>query len=132
MHYDFLQRCKTDEVTARLRASTLRIVPIDVNVGWVHIEDDTPREPRDCSSCFVPGQVHTVICGDLAYAGLVFPYSAAVVEPASTMTATGTTSDADCLRIVRRYLEEAGVFLSTESVMSIAEKRRKVCGRCSR
>lgn len=43
-----------DEAAARSWAATLRIVPNDVNVGWVHDEDDTPSVSHYTSCDFVP------------------------------------------------------------------------------
>lgn len=91
-----------------------------MNVEWVHDEDDKPRAQRDTSRNFAPGQVHTAAGVDPDYAGPVSPYSAAAVEPAPTMEGTDTTSDADCVRIVREFLEDAGVLSSTEGLVSIA------------
>lgn len=58
-------------------------------------------------------------------------YFATAVEPAPTIGGTGTTRDADCVRIVHMFLEEVGVFSSTGGVMSILEMRADVRGRCA-
>lgn len=92
-------------------------MPNKVSVGCVYDESDTPRVRRDASSDFVQGQVQAVVDGNLAYAGL-------------TMAGTGTTSDADPVCLLRKFLEDAGFLSSTEDVMSLIEMRAYVNGRC--
>lgn len=69
--------------------------------------------------------------GDSDYASLVSSYSAALVEQALTMEGTGTTSDADRVRILRKVLEEAGLLSVTEGVMSTFEMRAYVRKHCA-
>lgn len=77
-----------------------RIVLNDVNMGWVHEEDDTRHVPRDAICYLVPGEVQTSVGGGPPYAGPVSPYSAAAKEPVPTMAGTNTTNDADRVQIV--------------------------------
>lgn len=106
-------------MTARSQILASSIVPSDVNVRWVHDEDDTPRVTRDTSCDYVLGKVQTVVDGDPIYA-------------ASTMMGTGMANDADCVCIVREFLKETGALSSTEGVRSITEMRAYVRGSCER
>lgn len=79
--------------------------------------------PRDTSCVFIPGQALSGVAWDPVYAGPVSPYCPAVVDPAPTIAATGTTSDADHACIVREFLEDTGVLSLTEGTMIIIMTR---------
>lgn len=114
------------------RTSASRIMPKDMNGGWVNDEDDSPCVPRNTSCNFVPRQVRTVVGRDLVYAGKVSPYFATAVEPALTMTGTDTTNDVNLVRIVREFLVDSGGLSLIENVISIVRMRAYVHGRCAR
>lgn len=50
-------RVQIDAQTAKTRASATWVVPDDVYVGWVHVQNDAPRTRRDVSYDYVPGHV---------------------------------------------------------------------------
>lgn len=94
-------------------------MPSDVNLGWVHHEDDTPHLTLDAICNFVLGQVQTVVDGDSSYM-------------ARKVAGTGPARDADLACIMCKVLESAGVISSNEIVISKVRMRTYVRGRCAR
>lgn len=84
------------------------------------------------AAILAPEQVQTVVAGNSAFASPVSLYFALAVEPTSSKAGTGTTSNADRVRILRVFLQDAGVLSLTEGVMSIIDILACVHGRFAR
>lgn len=54
LYYDPWRRQNLDEQTATSRASATRVVPAELECGWVHEDEGTERIPRDASRDYVP------------------------------------------------------------------------------
>lgn len=131
-------RMKIDEQRARSRAAAARVVPQDVPIGWVHVEKDTPRTPRNALHDYVPVQVN------LSYGSLpqqqdnhnVGPTACGVIEPVEqglmvSSGGEGFRADNDVV-VVRKFIEDAGALSASDASMSFAEMRGYVCRRMAR
>lgn len=55
VYHDPFMRLKIDEVTARLRATAVGVVPVDALAGWEHDEEGVNRVQHDTSRDYRPG-----------------------------------------------------------------------------
>lgn len=141
LYYDPWLRRKVDKPTAMSHAAATRVVPDDVQLGWVHVEDDTIRAPRDTTRDFIPTPPYEPEVMPAANPMMrsvrddrdtqlgAGPYRDPLPTKSQAVQENNDSASSQDAVIIRRFL---GVLASADNSMSVAELRGYIRGRVTR